>query len=330
MVKHGQTVFYLERLQNTWLPQRQGWAVRASSRLASGLVGGLGVGLIGGLIYALVDGLPYGESVWRGLGLGLIGGLSLLPSTQDISLMETLHWSWSQFWLSLPSRLVRVLVVVLVVGLVVGLIVGLIYGLSVGLSDGLSKGLRVFMYVGPAFGLVVILGVGPAFGLVFALAGGLVGGELETRTVPNQGVRRSVRNGLRVGLGFGLVFVLVFWLIFGLIFGRSNGLMYGVLEGLGWGLTVGLMVGLGGWLHAGGGVFLKHAVLRLWLIRDGSTPWNYVRFLDYAAERILLRKVGGGYVFLHRMLMEYFAAQYVEPSVEGQRSSMLSRLEVES
>ena len=58
---------------------------------------------------------------------------------------------------------------------------------------------------------------------------------------------------------------------------------------------------------------LKHFVLRLWLIRNDSTPWNYVRFLDHAAERILLRKVGGGYAFIHRMLLEYFTSRYVKP-----------------
>jgi hypothetical protein len=57
--------------------------------------------------------------------------------------------------------------------------------------------------------------------------------------------------------------------------------------------------------------------MRLMVIRNGSTPRNYVRFLDHASDRILLRKVGGGYVFLHRMLMEYFAARYVEPSAAG-------------
>lgn len=31
------------------------------------------------------------------------------------------------------------------------------------------------------------------------------------------------------------------------------------------------------------------------------------RFLDYCTERIFLRKVGGGYIFVHHMLMEYFA-----------------------
>ena len=39
-----------------------------------------------------------------------------------------------------------------------------------------------------------------------------------------------------------------------------------------------------------------------------SVPWHYAQFLDYAAEHILLRKVGGGYIFVHRLLLEYFAS----------------------
>ena len=38
-------------------------------------------------------------------------------------------------------------------------------------------------------------------------------------------------------------------------------------------------------------------------------PRNYARFLDYAAEELtFLQKVGGGYIFVHRYLLEYFAA----------------------
>jgi hypothetical protein len=33
------------------------------------------------------------------------------------------------------------------------------------------------------------------------------------------------------------------------------------------------------------------------LTRNGSAPWRYAAFLDYAAERVLLRKVGGGYPY---------------------------------
>jgi len=39
--------------------------------------------------------------------------------------------------------------------------------------------------------------------------------------------------------------------------------------------------------------------------------------LDYAADRIFLRKVGGGYIFIHRMLMEYFAALETEPGARN-------------
>jgi hypothetical protein len=51
----------------------------------------------------------------------------------------------------------------------------------------------------------------------------------------------------------------------------------------------------------------------LW--RNGSAPLRYARFLDYAAGRIFLRKVGGGYIFVHRLLLEYFAS--LEPEEEG-------------
>ncbi len=57
---------------------------------------------------------------------------------------------------------------------------------------------------------------------------------------------------------------------------------------------------------------LQHLSLRLVLWQSGAIPWNYARFLDYAAERIFLQKVGGGYIFIHRMLMEHFAQMELE------------------
>jgi hypothetical protein len=53
-------------------------------------------------------------------------------------------------------------------------------------------------------------------------------------------------------------------------------------------------------------------LLRLVLRHNGSAPWHYVDFLDYAAERIFLRKVGGGYIFIHRLLQDYFATLYMD------------------
>ena len=65
----------------------------------------------------------------------------------------------------------------------------------------------------------------------------------------------------------------------------------------------------------GGTAVVRHCAIRFVLTRNHSTPTNYERFLDHAAERILLRKVGGGYMFIHRMLLEWFAARYVEPGM---------------
>ena len=90
-------------------------------------------------------------------------------------------------------------------------------------------------------------------------------------------------------------------------------MIFGLVLGLAAGVAAGLLAALiFGW-QAGGNACFEQLVVRFWVVRSRVGPWNYVGFLDYAAERILLRKVGGGYMFIHRMLLEWFAARYVEP-----------------
>jgi hypothetical protein len=123
-------------------------------------------------------------------------------------------------------------------------------------------------------------------------------------------------SGLSTGLIFGL-----FWLQPGLIsvlIGESDRLIspqispqiIGLIS-----LINGLTGGLYGWFQKGGSAWLKHYVLRFLLWRNDYAPLNYIRFLDYAAERVFLRKVGGGYIFTHRLLMEYFAT--LEPTKQA-------------
>jgi hypothetical protein len=57
----------------------------------------------------------------------------------------------------------------------------------------------------------------------------------------------------------------------------------------------------------GGLDVVQHYVLRLILFIQGQTPRNYAHFLDYAVGCIFLQRVGGGYRFIHRLLLEYFA-----------------------
>jgi hypothetical protein len=57
----------------------------------------------------------------------------------------------------------------------------------------------------------------------------------------------------------------------------------------------------------GGLELIHHGVLRLVLYTKASIPMKLVQLLDQANGLILLRRVGGGYVFIHRLLLEYFA-----------------------
>jgi hypothetical protein len=77
----------------------------------------------------------------------------------------------------------------------------------------------------------------------------------------------------------------------------------------------GLIIGF----NLGGKACIRHFTLRLILYYQGYIPWNYARFLDYATERIFLQKVGGGYIFIHRMLLEHFAQMELERGSSNSR-----------
>jgi hypothetical protein len=49
---------------------------------------------------------------------------------------------------------------------------------------------------------------------------------------------------------------------------------------------------------------IKYYAVRLFLWLKGYTPLNFIGFLDHCAKLILLKKVVGGYIFIHRMLVE--------------------------
>jgi hypothetical protein len=274
----------VSEIEETDVPNQ---GIRRSARNA--LIVGLSYGLVVGVVFELVfwPVLAMGNSLARGLGeslvYGLVGGLIgwMLGFSDAIICAETVRWSWIKF--VEQSK------------------VGLAYGLVFGLISGLVGG-PVFGQ-GLGYGLVVGLAYGLAGALVYGLAGGLTVAEIETREVPNQGIRRSARNGLGFGLLVGLAGGLASGLFWGLVRGEVGENIFICL------VTIGLVFGLAIGTKSGGGACLKHLLLRFWLFRNNCAPWNYVQFLDHAADRILLRKLGGGYMFIHRMLLEYFAAR---------------------
>jgi hypothetical protein len=269
MVQESQTVFFIEGMQPTWLQTK---GKRILYRLGSFLIGGLSVGLsIGlsvGLIFGLRDGLIRG--LISGLSIGLSVGLinGIISAWGKAEIKTVETLKWS--WKEVKNSLISAVIF----GVISGLISGLIYGLS----DGLSVGL--------------------IFGLIFGLVSGMKGSTIATKTIPNQGIYRTARNAGIMGLIIGLIFGLM-GLSVGLILGLSGGLFSGLINGLIFGLTA-VIVG-------GSKACIQHFTLRRILYHNGYISWNYSRFLDYATERIFLQKVGGGYIFIHRLLLEHFA-----------------------
>ncbi|MEH2167861.1 MAG: NACHT domain-containing protein [Nostoc sp.] len=134
--------------------------------------------------------------------------------------------------------------------------------------------------------------------------------------ITNQGIWNSVINSINlitVGGLIGALISVVVWIFFHMYPGIIWWVHYGndpFSDGLIFSLVVGSIIGLINGLIGGdnsGLVCIKHFVLRVILCRSGNIPWDYARFLDYATERILLQKVSGSYIFIHRLLLEHFA-----------------------
>jgi len=282
MREQSQSVFLVEGLQPNWLgtiakTESYGTVVFLICFLMGVLIGGIIGTLVGGTIGVggLIGGLLGG-----GLG-GFAGGSPRLGggSLNHIALVETISWKWNQFW----KRAIG--------GMIVGPLFVLIGGLIVGRSVGLI-GVLVLIVKLISGGLIL-------FGLENALAGGFTDSVKVGKASPNQGIKLSLKNSLVVFLVTSLTIGLSFGLIVGLIVGLSAGVIVGLIVGLYAGLIVGL--------NRGGSAVIKHYVLRLILWLNGNTPFKFIKFLDQCARLILLKKVGGGYIFIHRMLLDYFA-----------------------
>jgi hypothetical protein len=314
MREHSQSVFLVEGLQPSWLDTR-------AERAAFGTVAALGFGLISGLSYGLNSGLSHGLSygpswgsifgltVFAGVGLGcwsespvkngvmsgliiglilwltgglisgltsgliggLIGGLGV-GSLNHITLVETVSWKWNRFWIP---------------GSIVGAIVGLILWRVDGLISGVISGLKL----------------GLTYGLIGGLISGLIGGFTDRvklgKASPNQGIKLSRRNSLVAFLITCSIYVLCY-LPFSL---WTSPQISRNINALGFGLTLVMLFAL----NRGGSAVIKHYALRLILWLNGYTPLNFIKFLDHCAKLILLKKVGGGYIFIHRMVRDYFA-----------------------
>ncbi|MGH8904701.1 MAG: hypothetical protein ACRDYA_24225 [Egibacteraceae bacterium] len=110
----------------------------------------------------------------------------------------------------------------------------------------------------------------------------------------------------------------------GLFVGPFNALMYDD------GVLTGFFGGVLAWLFFGGMAHIKHLLLRSIVVRGGFAPWRYIHFLEYATERLFLRRIGGGYIFVHRLLLEHFASLPVDDEPAGAKARLVSSRAVHS
>jgi len=304
MQKNAQSIFLIESLQPSWLKSGiQRWIYSFGLAVVAGVYIDLIVGIIFilaarhfnkydpdfQLLNELMKNVGIMWELWKVTFFLTIGVLTLIgivgnPSDEKIGLVATLNWSFNRAKIGL---------VMLIPGILIILLFRIMW---------INESLRISMWINESFvenlklflAFIIIPGfIASMLGLIITLMSGRVEPDIETSVTPNQGAWQSRINSL--------VFTLVCGVAFGLFFSLVLGL--GVTAGLVSGLIFGLILGVFG----GGAASIQHFILRIVLYLSGSVPWNYARFLDYATERIFLQKVGGGYIFIHRLLLEHFA-----------------------
>jgi len=186
---------------------------------------------------------------------------------------------------------------------------------------------------GPVAGLTAAVAFGLSVGLGYWLLSGLFQGILQERIedqdrrVPNQGIRRSFHNSLIMGsISGGIIGVIAF--LDQMLASTLNPILYTALsQGMTYHkLIIALNRALSTTLSQqnlpllaiSGGLFVcmamgglttwRHYIIRLLLWRSHTFPGRAPQFLNDACARFLLRRVGGGYSFIHRLLLEYFVS----------------------
>jgi hypothetical protein len=256
-------------------------------------------------------------NVYGGL-FGLIFGFraSRQSVASDTQTVESLAWSWRNVASCIPR------------GILIGALVSVSAGFAVCYAmdtmfdgmDGPYAPIGLWKLTIDAWRyLLVYLAVGGVGGAILAvLFGGLVRVATRSKTRPNEGIRLSRRNALRSGAFIGLGLGIMLWTAI-VWFDKSPGWTKSILNIFPWGgrwilIPIGgaisaVFLGLAVALWYGGLDIIQHYTLRLLLWIRGYEPFRLVRFLDHASDLIFLQKVGGGYIFIHRLLLEHFAAK---------------------
>lgn len=279
MEQVGTSELWLESLQLSWLPN-------AGSRRLGAILGLVAVGV---LLWCtnLAAGMATSAGALSGMVVGAAALVTVLLVMRDVKIRprEALRFSWRAAGGSLP-----LMVPVVVVASV--------------LAGTAERGLSLGLLLGPA----LINGV--AGGVVASFVRGLRPAESLTGVEVNAGIRQSLRNAGGYGLAvFAGAFALWYagvsplaeraasWHGMSLVadYRLANSLTAATFGG-----TVTAMV-LGGYAAT------MHGALRLVLAWTSPLPLALPRLLERGVGLGLMRRVGGGYAFMHVTLQRHLA-----------------------
>ena len=300
MVRENQTVFLIEKIQPTWLQSEVQENLFFRNTV---LLGGLMTASTA-LMHFPINGLNY--VFLTGLCAGVSGTTFYAANTgKEIKITERLEWSW----IAIRQNLFKGLLLGTLLGLVIGPVSGFVetawnipiykQAIEREVASGKPISMPILSFIYGAFSALT-------YALIYGLTCDLKPSRIEKRkSIPNQGIYNSARNAIKVGVVDGACVGLIFWLTNKFLpLGESitwvGALKYGVTNGL-----IGMF--FFGLVCSSGRACMQHLVVRTMLEKNDCIPKNYARFLDFASERLLVNKVGGGYVFFHRMLQENFA-----------------------
>ena len=334
MITYNQTPFLLERMHPDWLIEDDqlrafkwtiGWIVGIGVGIISFLSSVSDLGMVVGLLVAILNGLFFGgvavfisgmksEDISKIFGkifekLGdedseMIWDNSGADLRIKLYLIDSVTWDWQQAkkWVGFC----------LIIGSIFGLISGLVNGTVLWLFSMRSIGVGVSFVFGLAMGICY----GWIYGMVGILISGLKVRQVDRVTRPGEKLLFFFRNFVFVGLGFGLTGMISFqllnslknWLVSTFMVGAPLGIWSSwIINGSTGELLIWLSLGVVFGLIFGGYTLLQHYILRLILALYHLLPLRLIPFLDHCVDLIFLRRVGGGYIFVHRLLMEHFA-----------------------
>lgn len=314
MTANNQPIFLIERIQPSWLKQERGNHVfeRIYWIIMIPLI------IISVFSCLSVFGLSYFDFIpgWifsTAMVISLIFIFFLFISSWsdwDIKLPETISWSWQgalrkedlvDGWkLLLGISIVFAIFVMLSLSLNLEGGIGMTFYESIAQWIGdLENKYIIIPVVGFVTFIVTFVGYGLVFGIYRILKSGLETGQVKTTTQPNQGIWLATRNAVIILIISFLIATLGFGLYY---YGGSA--QYPLASTLISGVFFALLSFLG---IGRGTAILQHFILRFIIWRRGLMPWRIVRFLDFTSELIIIQKVGGGYKFMHGLLMDYFA-----------------------